>query len=99
MTMPVFETPLEVLTPFGAAVCTERVDTGTGPSFWVCWVKETGIIFWFLNQELRSTLDWSDGRYDVLPFKLEAKRIEALDGLGRHHTYWRNNIKPGRNAA
>jgi len=93
--MPVFDTPIELITPFGPALCTERVDSDTGPSFWICWVKETGICFWFLNQEVRSTIDWSDKRYAVLPFTLDAKRVEVLDGLGKHHAYWRQYISPG----
>lgn len=93
--MPVFADPIEVITPFGVATCTERVDLAQS-SFWICWPKETSICFWFLNQEVRFKPDWSDGRYSVMPFKLDRKRIETLDVLGQHHTYWRENIKPGR---
>jgi hypothetical protein len=93
--MPVFPERMELVTPFGLAVCTERIDYETA-SFWVCWPKETGICFWFPNPEVRLPKDWSDGRYGALPFKLEPNRIEALDALGKFHTYWRENIKPGR---
>lgn len=93
--MPVFPESIELLTPFGPAVCTERLDFATS-SFWICWPKETGICFWFPNPEVRMPKDWSDGRYEALPFKLDAKRIEVLDGLGKHHAFWRDNIKPGR---
>lgn len=79
------------LTPFGEAICWERIDL-PDTSFWVCWPKETGICFWFLNQEVRSSIDWSDERYKQLPFNLSKERIEALEPLGRLHTFWRENI-------
>lgn len=90
--MPVFDNPIDLITPFGVAVCTERVDEASS-SFWICWPKETGICFWFLNQEVRFVTDWSARRYTVLPFDLDPQRIAALDSLGQHHTYWRENIK------
>jgi hypothetical protein len=93
--VPVFDDPLELITPFGPATCTERIDLAQS-SFWVCWPKETSICFWFLNQEVRYAPDWSDKRYAPLPFKLDPKRVEALDPLGQLHAYWRENIKPGR---
>ena len=96
--MPVFDEPIDVMTPFGAATCTERVD-GQSSSFWICWPKETGICFWFLNQEVRFMPDWSDKRYEILPFDLDAKRVEVLDRLGRFHSYWRDHIKPGKQKA
>lgn len=93
--MPVFDPAMELITPFGPATCTERIDLPQ-TSFWVCWPKETSICFWFLNQEVRYMPDWSDKRYEPLPFKLEPERIAALEPLGRLHSYWRENIK--RNA-
>ena len=89
--MPTFE-PFDVMTPFGEATCTERVDC-PNTSFWICWPKETSICFWFLNQEVRLKADWSDKRYGFLPFELAEDRIAALDKLGRHHTYWREHIR------
>jgi hypothetical protein len=82
----------ELLTPFGEAVCGERVDYAD-TSFWICWQKETSICFWWRNQEVRLAADWSNGRYRPLPFKLAPERIAALDGLGQLHSYWRENIK------
>jgi hypothetical protein len=86
-----------LLTPFGEAVCRERIDSAD-TSFWVCWQKETSICFWWTNQEVRLATDWSDGRYRPLPFKLDADRIAALNGLGQFHAYWRDNIHPGHPA-
>lgn len=91
--MPLFSPPLQLLTPFGLADCTERVDDNQR-SFWICWPKETGICFWFKNQEVRMPRDLSDGRYEMLPFELPAERIAALDELGKHHSYWRAHIVP-----
>lgn len=81
----------QLLTPFGEAVCGERVDL-PDTSFWICWIKETGICFWFRNQEVRLVTDWSDGRYQTLPFKLDEERKAALGRLGKLHSYWRENI-------
>lgn len=83
------------LTPFGLATCWERVDL-PDTSFWICWPHETGISFWFNNQEVRAAADWSLGRYKPLPFALAPERIAALDPLGQIHSYWRENIKPVR---
>lgn len=90
--MPVFDEPLEVMTPFGPARCTERIDAAQ-TSFWICWPKETNISFWFLNQEVRLMPDWSNKSYTFLPFELDKVRVEQLDKLGRHHTYWREHIR------
>ena len=95
--MPLFE-DRQLLTPFGAAVCGERVDL-PDTSFWICWQKETSICFWWRNQEVRLATDWSDGRYKPLPFRLDLERIAALDPLGQLHSYWRENIKPGKTNA
>lgn len=88
--MSIFE-DRQLLTPFGYAVCGERVDY-PDTSFWICWIKETQICFWFPNTEVRLCPDWSDGRYKPLPFQLSSSRIETLDSLGKHHSYWRENI-------
>lgn len=88
--MSVFE-DRQLLTPFGPAICWERIDD-SDMSFWICWIKETQICFWFTNQEVRFSTDWSDGRYKPLPFNLDPERIAALGPLGRHHTYWREHI-------
>lgn len=81
----------QLLTPFGEAICGERVDLPDN-SYWICWQKETGICFWWTNDEVRLVTDWSDGRYRQLPFRLSAARIAALDSLGVHHSYWRDHI-------
>lgn len=80
-----------LVTPFGEANCWERVDQAD-ESYWVCWIVETGICFWFNNWEVRSPEDWSFGRYQVLPFKIDPERKEHLNRLGQFHTYWRENI-------
>jgi hypothetical protein len=84
----------QLLTPFGEAICGERVDLSDN-SYWICWQKETCICFWWTNDEVRLITDWSDGRYRQLPFKLSPARMAALDPLGKHHSYWRENIRGG----
>lgn len=86
----------EFLTPFGVATCFERVDF-PDQSFWICFIKETGICFWFQNKEVRLSQDLSNERYKPMPFRIAPERVEALDKLGQQHTYWRENINPGTN--
>lgn len=80
-----------LLTPFGLATCWERIDL-PDTSFWICWMHETSICFWFNNQEVRAATDWSLGRYSPMPFRLASDRIQAMQPLGAQHSYWRDHV-------
>lgn len=95
--MSIFEDRI-FLTPFGLATCWERIDL-PDTSFWICWPHETGISFWFNNQEVRASADWSLGRYRPLPFKLSPERIKEMDSLGRLHAYWREHVASQQHSA
>lgn len=88
MTQPFFD----LLTPFGPAICVDKVISHDGNVQWVTFIKQTGICFWWQNDEIRMPTDWSTGRYSTLPFQLDPDRIATLDKLGRLHKYWRDNI-------